>query len=216
MKNTNKKSKKIVEEQKEFILVSVPKRKLLKVIRSTASFCLNRSSVLNNIKLKIKDETLTMWATDGNRAIETSLNVMVKTKTTLKEIEICVKAYLLTGLCLNVGNGDYITLRIGKESITFEDYWNDISHKIQTCEIDNYPNIEKIINEHNYKENAYEVAFNRNYMEQMKRLLVNEKTNVVKAIFNKEDNLSPIVFEVQNSSENITQRSLLMPIQLRD
>ena len=216
MKNANKKSKKNIEVEKDFALITVDKRKLLKVIRSTASFTSNgKFGVLDKIRIKLKDDVLMMWATDGNRAIETDFRVS-ENEGNLKEVEIMVFARLLTGLCFNLSNGDFIRLKIDKDSIGFDDFSNNVYYKINGCEIGNFPDIEKVMSEYDYGENAYRIAFNRNYMEQMKRLLVDERNCIVEAKFNKESNLSPIIFEVKNNSESIAQRTLLMPIRLRD
>lgn len=221
MKNKNKqpKTKKTIEEiaeiqtiENSFAEIVIEKRKLLEIIRTSASFASKQSDVLKAIKIRAKDDSLTLWATDGNRAIETSIGACIQGN--LKEVEIAVFSNLLMGLCFNVTNGDFINLKINKKSISFDDPANGTYYKLRACDF-RYPDVEKVINNYEYKENRYEIAFNRSYMENMKRLHVDERTNIVKAVFNKENNLNPIIFQTQDDSCDIKQRALIMSIQIR-
>lgn len=222
MKNKNKQSKQnenlqiqeVKENENIFADIVIEKRKLLKIIRSTASFAGKyENNCLRAIKIRVKNDSLALWATDGNRAIETKLEISNDGR--LKEVEVVVYAHLLTGLCFNVSNGDYIRIIIDKEYISFDDSVNGTYYKLKTCDFI-YPNVEKVMNDClGYGENELKVAFNRRYMENMKNLLVNERHEIIEAIFNKEDALKPILYQVFNNDELIQQRAVLMPIDMR-
>lgn len=216
MKNAKRKSKAerqpVVEELNEVAKITIDKRKLLECIRTTASFCSKyEHNSLRSIKIDVCRDKLKMYATDGNRAIETIIDIE---DTKIENISILIWSYLLTGLCFNVSNGDFINLEIDHKQIVFDDPSNGTKYVLQNS-YNQFPDIAKVMDEYKYGDNEYKILFNRAFMENMKRLHVDERTNIVVAKFNKADNLKPIIFETQDKHEGIKQRAVLMPIQER-
>lgn len=187
------------------------KRIFQKIIRSQAKFAGSASNgLLKCILIEVEDDTMTFVSTDGNRLLESKIKIINERGI---NCNIKIPAYLLTGLCLNVSNGDFVNVLINADTITIDDPANGHATILKGAYKDGvYPKYKQLI-PNGFGKKEHEIAFNRSFMNDMASLVPNERTNILKIKINKTNSLDPILLSTDNPE--ISQRALLMPVQVR-
>lgn len=216
MKNTNKKSKK--KMQATFKIEKSIFKKVIKANFQTSANC-GISNLLSGIKFEFENGALRIISTDGNRLLVNEI--------TVEEAEgACEAIYngvmlgkiqFLKNICIHSEHYvDYLEFTMTPENLRINDPANKIVYVVDSID-GQYPKYKQLFpNLEKAKENEYtQIALNVSFVEDLKRMSVNPRTNIIKFAFKNNSPLSVVTVESVNESEGVESKSIIMPIQIR-
>lgn len=215
MKNTNKKSKKA---KATFRILKSTFKKVIK--QNCATRLKAEYHFLSGIKFEYDDEKLTIVSTDGNRLLINEINVhdgegrceAVFNGDILEKITF-IKDMLIGGSFV-----DFLEFEMTPERLTIKDVANQITYNIPKVGTPDskYPEYKKLFPNIQEEKEYTTLGVNIRFLEELKRMSVNPRTNILRISFKNNSPLSCIVAESKNEDEDIETKTLIMPIQLRD
>ena len=215
MKNANKKSKKKETVANFRILKSTFK----KVIKQNCSARIKGNySIISGIKFEYLYPTLSLISTDGSRLLVNEIIVhdgsgeceAVFNGDILEKITF-IKDMLIGGKFV-----DLLEFEMSPEKLIIKDVANQITYCIPKVNGD-FPNWKNLIPKVNEKESDYTVlGVNIRFMEELKKMTVNCKHNILKLAVKNNSPTSVIIAETKDENLSVKSKTLIMPIQLRD
>lgn len=183
---------------------------LKKVINSHKKFVEVSSStnLLSCLHCELLQDTLKMYTTDGNRCLQSVVNVNNLSNT---NGDFNVDMAFIKNLVITPSIAP-ILVTVDDETISFNDTLNGTAQKFNLTS-GNYPNVDKLIDASDYKENTHTIKLNHKFFKQFDALLFNPKTMLIELKLNKADSTKPIVCKAK--SEDFEQTALLLPTQVR-
>ncbi len=212
-----KEKKEKVRKPNKPIKLEIEKKKFASLIKSHVDYSAKYEfgNLLSGIFFQVKDGILTMASTDGNRLLVTDVE-MLELDTNFEPV-VYNGVYLSNikfakGINCPSGCPDSLEITLADDEMTIFDMFNRFTYKVPSMQ-GQYPKYEQLINIPD-PEATQTYALNIRYLQDLKNLHYNERTGIVKVMFNKESNLKPIFAETDNG-EGIKQRALIMPVQIR-
>lgn len=182
--------KKVINSHKKFVEVS-----------STAN-------LLSCLHFELIQNTLKVYTTDGNRCLQSIINV---NNISNENVNFNVDMVLIKNLVIT-SNIAPILVTVDDEAISFNDKSNGTIQKFNLT-FGVYPNVETLITSSDYKENTHTIKLNHKFFKQFDALLFNSKTMLIELNLNKADSNKPIV--ARSKSDDLEQVALLLPVQVR-
>lgn len=196
----------------------VEKEKFKKLIKSQAKAIGKYggySHILSGIRFEIADDVLFMASTDGNRLLETQVQVYeaqgdghgVYNGFMLGKIQF------LNAMGKSDSYVDMLEIELLEDKLTINDLGNDIFYNVPKVEEGGlgYPEYKKLFPEISEEYNT--IALNIQFLEELKNLTVNKRTGVVEFFFKKDSPYSAVI--AKSGVADIKTRTLIMPIQIR-
>lgn len=199
--------------------IEIQKSVFKKVLKNHSNYIYwHGDNILNGLVFSIKNKTLEIASTEGNRLLLTKIPLSDDAKNMSKKT---YDGRILTSLNFQK-NFKKIKGLIAPLFITFKqdkmeilDAINEITYNIPALPGE-YPNYEKILKGYEpKKENKFEIALNCSYISALKDMMVNERTQMIKFCFDKSKNIKPFIINSLDENTNIKQTSLIMPMQIR-
>ena len=217
MKNPNKKSKK--ESSANFRILKSVFKKIIK--QNCATRLKAEYHILNGIKFEYSNDKLTLVSTDGNRLLvnEILVNDGEGECEAIFNGNILEKITFIKDMLIGGSFVDLLEFEMTPDQLTIKDVANRITYcipKIGTVD-SKYPEYRKLFPKINKDDKDYTtLGVNIRFLEELKRMSVNSRHNILKLSFKNNNPLSCIVAETQNEDEEVKSKTLIMPIQLRD
>lgn len=170
------------------------------------------NNILSFIHFEIKGNILECASTDGNRMLRSRVDIDNHSNI---EMGFNIECYLLEKMVIfKANNIPVMRCIIDKEndSIKFVDLEHHFSQQFAFSTLE-YPNYNRILKDNESNENLHSIGLNQKFFKDMSEISVNEYSNIIELILDKEDNSKPII--VKNKSDNIKQVALLMPVMIR-
>ena len=189
------------------IEVDVIKSDLKKVLSGQKRFAVQgknvEGSILSVINFKIADGYLIVATTDGTRALESRLLLLDNYGEASGEFNLSMA--LVSKLSFVKGQLDEIRIRSNGEYVEFQDVEHNSIQRLAIKTADGkFPELKSVFP----KNNNFQVSVSQHLIKDIAGMKAH--TGRVKLNFNPNNNLSAIL--VETSSENLSQRALLMPI----
>lgn len=182
--------KKVINSHKKFVEVS-----------STAN-------LLSCLHFELFQHTLKVYTTDGNRCLQSIIEV---TNISNENGHFNVDMALIKNLVITSGIAS-ILVTVNDNSITFDDETTGTEQKYNLT-FGVYPDVEKLINSTDHKENSHRIKLNHKFFKQFDALLFNPRTMLIELNLNKADSNKPII--ARTKSDDLEQTALLLPAQVR-
>ena len=193
----------------------IEKKQFQQIIKAHSNYIykFEGDHVLNSIATKIKNKSLILTSTDGNRALKSEITNL-QLEEDIKQVNLngffLAKIKIIKGINISNSCPDWLEITLSKEGMDILDIANKISYKIPTI-VGKFPNVEKFIKKPRSKQIF---TLNVSYLKDLQNLSINERTNHIDLTFNKKNNLTPVVVEAFDG-ENIKTTSIIMPVQKR-
>ncbi len=183
---------------------------LKKVIKSHKNFVEIPSSpnLLSCLHFELIQNTLKVYTTDGSRCLQSIIKV---NNISNENGKFNADMSLIKNLVITSGIAP-ILVTVDDDAISFNDKTNGTIQKFNLT-FGNYPNIDKLIEASDYKENTHTIKLNHKFFKQFDALLFNPKTMLIELNLNKADSTKPIVCKTK--SDDLEQTALLLPTQVR-
>lgn len=182
----------------------VVKSDLKKVLSAHKKYALQgknvAGSVLSRIKFKIEGDTLTIHTTDGNRALETKMEVLANRGI---DGEFTTSMELVSKLSLLKSELNEICIRVTKNKVEFFDYFFSSVQKFPIFK-EPYPKVEDVIPS---SKNRHRITVSQHLIKDIAVLYT--PTGKIDLYIDATDNLKCIL--VKTGTEEIKQKALLMP-----
>lgn len=199
--------------------IEIQKSVFKKVLKNHSNY-INRygNNILKGLVFLIKDKTLEIVSTDGNRLLLTKIPLPNDTKNMTKKIydgRILTNLNFQKNLKKIKGLIEPLFITFKKDKMEILDAINKITYNIPALS-GKYPNYERLLKDYQIKkEDKHEIILNRNYMLALKDMIINEKTQMIKLSFDKNNNIKPIFINAIDENSKIKQTSLIMPMEIR-
>lgn len=212
-KKKTKKTEKVEEPIKRNpITFEIEKSNFNKLIKAHLNYIskFDYNNVLSGILCKVENKILTMVSIDGNRLLKTEMPFDAEN---FEDLIInglfLAKIKIIKGIAISKSYVDLLEITLSDEGMKIVDMANNITYQVPVIE-GQYPKYEQLIKK---PEDAQTFTFNVAFLEDLKNILVNERTNHIHVSFDKENNLIPIIVEAENG-EGLKSTSLIMPVQV--
>ncbi|OGI30671.1 MAG: hypothetical protein A2287_04740 [Candidatus Melainabacteria bacterium RIFOXYA12_FULL_32_12] len=213
--NKSKKQKAKIEPvlPKE-VKVTVNKRVFSKAIKGQYANCStwDQDNILAAINIRVKGNKLVLVSTNGNRLLETKLDILEQVE---DSVSININGKLLYNLkflkwdCPVIDN---LELDIKPDGLSITDLGNNISYRLPITE-GIYPKYEQLMPDKNKDYQLY--GLNSEFLKRCAdEAAVNPRTTTVKLYVNK-DKFKPLLLEAE-SNEGMETRAILMPVRIRE
>lgn len=218
MKNTHKISKKKLEAT-----FRIEKKVFKKIVKNNYNVCGKfENNLLSGIKFEYKDNILKMISTDGNRLIVNE----IETADGSGECQAVYNGFMLgklnflKNICLNFdGYIDYLQFVMTPDELKIWDVANNITYNVKAVESGmQYPEYEKLFPQYKKAEKGTytSIFLNVNFVEELKRMAVNPRTNIVKLTFKNNSPLAIVTAESKDENTNTKSKTIIMPMQIKD
>lgn len=179
---------------------------LKKLINSHKKFAERTDTCLFScFNFKLTQNMLKVSTTDGKRALQSTIEV---NNISGNNAEFNIKSQLIKDLVIYQSNiPALINVTVDASEVTFEDYLTRTKYKY-ALEFGNYPDIQKLLDDSNYKEQNYAVKLNKKFFKDLEALL-SDTTEIINLNFDKEDNIKPILINAGFSE--LKQTGLFLP-----
>lgn len=190
-----------LENEIEFDVVKSDFKKVLSAHKKYALQGKNvAGSVLSRIKFKIEGGTLTIHTTDGNRALETKMEVLANRGI---DGEFTTSMELVSKLSLLKSELNEICIMIKNNKVEFFDYFFSSVQKFPIFK-EPYPKVEDVIPS---SKNRHKITVSQYLIKDIAALYT--PTGTIDLYIDAKDNLKCIL--VKTGTEDVKQRALLMP-----
>ncbi len=165
-------------------------------------------NILNAFHFEVIKNELNIYTTDGHRALKSTVEI---NNISNMDCSFNVSAYLINNLVILSNSQILLDVTVEDDSVSFTDGAAGTTQKyVLTQGI--YPNVQKLIDTHNYKDDNFSISFDKKFFNELNALICDNKTNIINLNFNKEDNLKLVV--AHNFCKEIKQTALLMPAKI--
>lgn len=189
------------------IEIDVIKSDLKKVLSGQKRFAIQgknvEGSILSAVNFKIEDGYLIISTTDGTRALESKLLLLDNYGEPSGEFNLSMA--LVSKLSFIKGQLDEIRIRQNADYVEFQDVEHNSIQRLAVKDIDDrFPDLKNCFPQ----KNNFKVSVSQNLIKDIAGMKAH--TGRANMNFDAKNNLSAIL--VETSSENLSQRALLMPI----
>lgn len=213
MKNPSKKSKK---ENKA--IFRILKSTFKKVIKQNCAVRLKSEwNSLCGIKFEYENEVLTIASTSGDRLLVNEI-IVDDGEGFCEGIyngDILEKITFIKDMLIGGSYVDYLEFEMFPDKLVIKDVANNITYCIPKFGNDKFPNFRQLFPTDEEDKKYSHIGVNVQYLEELKRMSVNPKHNILKLSLNKENPLAKILAETVNEDENVKSKMIIMPIELR-
>lgn len=174
------------------------------------------SNLLSGIKFEFENGILRLISTDGNRLLVNEIEVDSPEGAceAIYNGTVLGKCQFLKNLCFGGSNYiDYLEFTMTPDNLKIEDVANRITYNINAIS-GQYPNWSKLFPKKR-KKGFTQIALNVKFVEDLKRMSVNSRTNIIKLVFKNNSPLSVVMAESYNENDNVSSKTIIMPIQVR-
>lgn len=229
MKNANKKSKKeriaeneqkkeIGQEKDVLFCCQIEKSVFKKLIKEQANYCAMFANVLDGILFELKDDILTMVSTDGNKLLETKVKAYSAFKSGSKVYNgnYLRNIKFLKNICIfSESYVDMLQINFYEDCMTIKDLANSIEYNVPKVDGQFPPNWKKLFPTIKEDGKYTTIGVNIQFIKELSKLSFNQRTGIVELSIKNNSPLSAILAKAKNPDGDISNRVLIMPIQIR-
>ena len=193
-----------------------------KVIKANCGVIGYGMTILSGVKFEYSDGVLTLASTDGNRLLENKVEVFDGNGecSAVYNGYMLAKIQFLKNMCVNDGYYiDYLQFKMTPEKLEIWDIANNFTYQIGVVDSPSpFPPYKQLLPDvSKAKDGEYTtIALNVKFVEELKRMSVNPRTQIMKFHFKNNSPLACVLAESTDETTQTTSKSLIMPIQLRD
>ena len=189
---------------------SIQKYLLKKIISSHKHFIGVQGSIIDCYHIKITGSEMEVCTTDGNRLLK---SVIAITNHSGKDFEFNIPQIYMNNLVLLKKTDvevDFVEITMHETTIEIFDVFSGLKQEFP-INFSQYPKYNQLIPD--YKKKKFSIALNRKFFNDLMKMNVDCRHNIVEFEMNSKDNLKPVL--AKTKSPEIEQFALLMPVQLR-
>lgn len=194
---------------------NILKDEFKKAIKNHLNYTATDGFTLSSIHFETIDDELIIASTDGNKLLETKLKIYL---TDGNDIKVNYKSNFLRvakiqKCALQIKDFvDELEITMDEKELIINDFNNKFIYKIPALENSTFPDYKQLFP--NLDKNYQTIAIGKHNIQQLKDMITNKKTGEILLHINKNDSNKAIIAEAQN--ENIENRALIMPMQIRN